>query len=181
MDAVAPFPASAATASAHAAPPQEKTQPHFSFDDFLDVINPLQHLPVVGTLYRKITGDKMGTPEKLIGDTLYGGPMGLASSLVETGFETITGKDFGDTVLGWLGFGDENSQTDIAAAAPQDTNQLWTGAPTITTAEASPPQSEASITASLNRAQYDRAIAARTAYAKATASPSPPMGESRRA
>ncbi|HEU0095775.1 MAG TPA: hypothetical protein VFQ52_04930, partial [Rhizomicrobium sp.] len=43
------------------------------FNHVLDVVNPLQHLPVVGTLYRAITGDKIGAVEKIAGDTLYGG------------------------------------------------------------------------------------------------------------
>ena len=29
----------------------------FSFLDVLDIINPLQHLPVISTLYRQVTGD----------------------------------------------------------------------------------------------------------------------------
>src|SRR5205085_12696396 len=44
----------------------------FSFDDLIDIVNPLQHLPVVGTLYRAITHDTIKTPEKIAGDTLYG-------------------------------------------------------------------------------------------------------------
>jgi hypothetical protein len=69
------------------------------WQDVLDVVNPLQHLPVVGTVYRALTGDKMGDVEKVAGDTLYGGPVGLATSLLDVAFEKITGKDFGDTVL----------------------------------------------------------------------------------
>ena len=30
------------------------------FRDIVDLINPLHHIPLVGTLYRKITGDEMG-------------------------------------------------------------------------------------------------------------------------
>ncbi|HEX3674514.1 MAG TPA: hypothetical protein VHU87_09600 [Rhizomicrobium sp.] len=69
------------------------------WQDVLDVVNPLQHLPVVGTVYRAITGDKMGDVEKVAGDTLYGGPIGFVSSLADVAFEKLTGKDFGDTVL----------------------------------------------------------------------------------
>src|SRR3546814_15608721 len=29
----------------------------FSFGDFLDIINPIQHIPIVPTIYRAITGD----------------------------------------------------------------------------------------------------------------------------
>src|SRR5215475_7843411 len=84
-------------------PPQAKAAAQagsgFSFHDFLSIINPLQHIPVIGTLYRAITGDKIGAPEKIAGDTLYGGLWGAISSLADTAFQAVTGKDIGDTVL----------------------------------------------------------------------------------
>jgi hypothetical protein len=81
------------------------------WQDVLDIVNPLQHLPIVGTVYRAITGDKMGDVEKVAGDTLYGGPIGLVSSLADIAFEKLTGKDFGDTVLGLF----EGNQTTAVA------------------------------------------------------------------
>jgi len=69
------------------------------FDHLLDVINPLQHLPIIGTLYRAITGDKMGPVEKIAGDTLYGGMWGAITSIADVAFEGITGKSFEDTAL----------------------------------------------------------------------------------
>lgn len=71
-------------------------------DEVLDVINPLQHLPVVGTLYRAITGDKIGDVAQVAGDTLYGGVIGLGSSVANLIFKDATGKDFGDTVLAFV-------------------------------------------------------------------------------
>ena len=71
----------------------------FSFHDLLDILNPLQHLPVIGTLYRAITGEHIGTFEKVAGDALYGGLWGAVSSVADVAFEAVTGKDFGDTVL----------------------------------------------------------------------------------
>ncbi|MEJ0043742.1 MAG: hypothetical protein WDM81_16640 [Rhizomicrobium sp.] len=71
----------------------------FSFDDVLDIVNPLQHIPVVGTLYRALSGDTIKTGPKIAGDTLYGGITGFASSIADTVFEKITGKNVGDTVL----------------------------------------------------------------------------------
>ena len=71
----------------------------FSFHNILSIINPLQHLPVIGTLYRAITGDTIGTPEKIAGDTLYGGLWGAVASIADSAFEALTGKDVGDTVL----------------------------------------------------------------------------------
>jgi hypothetical protein len=93
-----------------------------AFHDLLDIINPLQHLPVVGTLYRAITGDKIGTVEKIAGDALYGGLWGAVSSVADTAFEAVTGKDFGSTVLAFaekeLGFGHQNAPVAVAANTP---------------------------------------------------------------
>jgi hypothetical protein len=73
----------------------------YSFDDLLDVVNPLQHIPVVSTLYRAITGDTIKTLPKIAGDTLYGGLTGFAGSVADSIFEKITGKSVGDTVLAY--------------------------------------------------------------------------------
>ena len=70
-----------------------------AFHDLLDIVNPLQHLPIIGTLYRAITGDQIGKFEKVAGDGLYGGLWGAVSSVADLAFEAVTGKDFGDTVL----------------------------------------------------------------------------------
>ncbi|MDE3114083.1 MAG: hypothetical protein KGL26_00650 [Pseudomonadota bacterium] len=69
------------------------------FANLLDVINPLQHIPVVGTLYRAITGDTIQPLEQLAGDALYGGVLGFVASAANLVFKDITGKDVGDTVL----------------------------------------------------------------------------------
>ena len=87
------------------------------FDDLLDIVNPLQHLPVVGTLYRAITGDKMGTLEKIAGDTLYGGLWGAVGSLADTAFTALTGKDFGSTVLA-LVTGSDDKPVAVAQNTP---------------------------------------------------------------
>ncbi|HEX4303514.1 MAG TPA: hypothetical protein VHZ78_12035 [Rhizomicrobium sp.] len=88
-------PTVAGSASATAAAPDEG----FSFDDLIDIVNPLQHIPVVSTLYRAITGDTIKTFPKIAGDTLYGGVEGFASSMADLIFTKITGKSFGDTAL----------------------------------------------------------------------------------
>jgi hypothetical protein len=88
----------------------------FSFDDLVDIVNPLQHLPVVGTLYRAITHDTIKTPEKIAGDTLYGGLWGFVSSVADTAFQALTGKNFGDAVLALFTGGDSKS-TAVAGTA----------------------------------------------------------------
>ena len=80
------------------------------FDHLLDVVNPLQHLPIIGTIYRAITGDKIGSVEKIMGDTLYGGMWGAITSIADVAFKGITGKSFEDTALS-LFKSDSNSKT----------------------------------------------------------------------
>ena len=90
----------------------------FSFSDLLDIVNPLQHIPVVSTLYRAITGDHIKTFPKIAGDTLFGGLVGFASSVADTIFEKITGKSVGDTVLAWVESEFSPSRTAIASTSP---------------------------------------------------------------
>lgn len=86
------------TLPAAATPAQDDSDVGFSFKDLLDVVNPLQHIPVIGTLYRHLTGDTINTVPKIAGDTLYGGVEGFAGSVADTIFEKVTGKSLGDTV-----------------------------------------------------------------------------------
>ena len=51
-----------------------------SFGDFLDMVNPLQHIPVVSSVYRAATGDSINPVSRISGDALYGGVLGLASA-----------------------------------------------------------------------------------------------------
>jgi hypothetical protein len=89
------------------------------FHHILDVVTPLQHLPVVGTIYRAITGEHIGPIEKIAGDGLYGGIIGAATSAADVAFEAITGKSVEDTVLAWLK-GDSNTAVASAkVAAPK--------------------------------------------------------------
>jgi len=53
-----------------------------TFSDIIDVINPLQHIPVIGTLYRKLTGDVIDPATRIAGGALFGGPIGAAFSAV---------------------------------------------------------------------------------------------------
>lgn len=71
----------------------------FGFDDFLDIINPLQHIPGISSLYREITGDEISPGARSIGGTIYGGAIGLAVSLVNSAVEEATGKDVGEHVI----------------------------------------------------------------------------------
>lgn len=54
------------------------------FLDFLDIINPLQHLPIISNIYRSMTGDEIKPVAKIIGDSIYGGPIGAATGMITT-------------------------------------------------------------------------------------------------
>lgn len=111
---------------------------NFSFHDFLSVINPLQHLPVVSTIYRAVTGDSIKPLERIAGDSLYGGLWGFVSSVANVAFQEITGKDFGDTAIALLEGKDNifTSPTDVAdngASSSPDTDAT-TAAPGMASA-----------------------------------------------
>jgi hypothetical protein len=71
---------------------QPAPREEFSFDDVLDAVNPLQHIPVVGWIYREITGDVMGAPAAIAGGVLFGGPLGFAGAILTAAFERIAGE-----------------------------------------------------------------------------------------
>ena len=82
----------------------------FTFLDFLDVINPLQHIPVVGTVYRSITGDNIDPGSRIAGSGLFGGPIGTALALANVTIEQNTGRDIEGHVLALVTKEDENSE-----------------------------------------------------------------------
>jgi len=93
----------------------------FSFHDLLDTINPLQHLPVVSTIYRAITGDRPGNVAEIVGDGLFGGLLGLAAGVANVALKEATGKDVGDTLLGLVsGDGKPPAAPDEPAPASPD-------------------------------------------------------------
>ena len=79
----------------------------FNFETLLDIINPLQHLPVVSTLYRQLTGDTISPGAKMLGGGLLGGITGLVASAADSIFEQINGKDMGEAVYSALTSGQQ--------------------------------------------------------------------------
>ena len=68
----------------------------------IDIINPLQHIPVISTIYRNITGDEINPLARVAGDALYGGAIGAAVGIVDVAVESKTGKDIGGNVMAML-------------------------------------------------------------------------------
>ncbi|MGE4351704.1 MAG: hypothetical protein AB7E52_05900 [Bdellovibrionales bacterium] len=70
----------------------------FSLGDLVDLLNPLQHIPLIGTLYRELTGDEIKPEVQIAGSALFG--LATGSLLVSTAvgvasaaFESSTGEE----------------------------------------------------------------------------------------
>lgn len=88
----------------------------FSLADLLDIVNPLQHIPIVSTIYRELTGDRIGHGARLAGGVLFLGPLGGLSALANVIMLEASGKDIGDHALA-LFKDDPASATTLAANA----------------------------------------------------------------
>ncbi len=102
-------------------PGRPRTGPNgetLGFRDFLDIINPLQHIPIVSTIYRSITGDQINPGPRLIGSTLLGGPVGFAVASANVASEMATGADIGEGLMAQF-----SGQAEEAAPPPTDPAQ----------------------------------------------------------
>ena len=109
---------------------------HHGFLDFLvtifDIINPLEHLPIISTIYENVTGHHMNPVARIAGDTLYGGPIGAAVGVANVISEKKTGKDIGENVVAMLtGHKDKPAATDtmVAQNTVKDSDIIWNDAP----------------------------------------------------
>ncbi|MBP7063562.1 hypothetical protein [Ferrovibrio sp.] len=93
----------------------------FSFSAFLDIVNPLQHIPVVNSIYRAVTGDTIENGSRIIGGALFGGPIGLVASIINGIVDEETGKDIGSHALAAVGIDDgmgRDASVGLAQNAP---------------------------------------------------------------
>jgi hypothetical protein len=116
----------------------------FGFKDLLDIVNPLQHLPVIGSIYRYLTGDEPSGGARIVGDAIYGGPIGFGVGVVSTMLTDGDGRDLGERVLASVfgQRGDSASPTAVAQApaSPPPVAQTQTAQPAVATALAGPNQ-----------------------------------------
>jgi hypothetical protein len=80
----------------------QKAAEPFGFSDFIDMINPLQHIPLINHIYRELTGDRIKPISQIIGGALFGGPVGAASGLANAVAEAETGKDLTQNMVDML-------------------------------------------------------------------------------
>ncbi|MGZ8423856.1 MAG: hypothetical protein ACXWYD_02795 [Candidatus Binatia bacterium] len=108
----------------------------FEFGDFLDIVNPLQHMPIVATIYRNLTDDRIGMAPRVIGGALWGRLSGLVTGVVNSLVEWFTGKDIGDHIYAKI-WGEPANANAVARAAKsvREMNPMTTvAAPELTTA-----------------------------------------------
>ncbi|NBX03325.1 MAG: hypothetical protein EBR02_04575 [Alphaproteobacteria bacterium] len=101
-----------------------------SFGDFLDVINPLHHIPVVSSIYESLTGDTQSTGAKLAGGALFGGPIGFLASLFDSIVEGESGKGVGGHMMAAVNSAEETqvASNDSASYAYPTSAYLKTAA-----------------------------------------------------
>jgi hypothetical protein len=96
-----------------------------TFKDVLDIINPLQQLPIIGSIYRELTGDTIKPGARLIGGGIYGlGIVGVVGAALNNAVEYDTGHDIAGTALA-LARGESLKDMQMAQAAKRGgTTQL---------------------------------------------------------
>lgn len=83
----------------------------FGFDDFLDLVNPLQHIPLINVGYRALTGDEIYGAARLL--DLGMGPAAGVSTVFDLALESTTGETMEDRAIAalfGLGDGDDSQQ-----------------------------------------------------------------------
>ena len=127
----------ATPAPAAPAPPPPASGPSlwspggFGFKDLLDIINPLQHLPIIGSVYRYLTGDEPSGGARIVGDAIYGGPIGFGVGVVSTLLTDSDGRDLGEKALAAV-FGPSSAEaTAVAKANPQPSPNASHAAPPL--------------------------------------------------
>ncbi len=136
-----PVPATAKPAATHPS----------AFHVLLSELNPLQYVPVVGTIYRAVTGDTIPEAARFAGGLvvsgLTGGPVGIAMNVGATLLEHLVGIDpekIGDRLLAELGIGHAAHTppaTALAAAASPGTVPASTAASPSALASSTPASS----------------------------------------
>lgn len=90
----------------------------FEFGDFIDIVNPLQHIPIVATIYRNLTDDRIGMAPRVIGGALWGRLSGLVTGVINSLVEWFTGKDIGDRIYAKIWGEPANANAAALAAKP---------------------------------------------------------------
>lgn len=149
-----------------------------SFGEFLSALNPLQHLPLVGTIYRAITGDTVQPAYRVLGGFLLGGPVGAVTSAVGAAVEALW-QDRGAGEAAPV----PATAVAVAPAAPAAASQPDPGALSSMSRPGSPltpaPASPDSMHATDAEARLRRLRAATASYARDVQAPLLALAQSR--
>jgi hypothetical protein len=69
----------------------------FGWDDFADLVNPLQHIPLVNIAYRAATGDKIYGAASLL--DIGFGPIAGAGTVFQLAYQSTTGENLEDRAV----------------------------------------------------------------------------------
>ena len=137
----------------------------FSFSDFIDIVNPLQHLPLVGDAYRALTGDEIKPVSQVTGDILYAGATGglsIVNSVLAIGqaaYKDATGESPALSIASAI-FGTDKPSPDqappvlLADAAPQPVPAPTTPVQSATLSASQPQSSSPSLSQTVSKQPY---------------------------
>ena len=106
----------------------QQTEKPFGFGDLVDIINPLHHIPIVGSIYRNLSNDTIRGPGKVIGGALFGGPIGAAASMINMLVKYDTGRDITGHALNLRDNNTSASSEKVSSSVPKQTNTQVTEA-----------------------------------------------------
>jgi hypothetical protein len=69
----------------------------FGWDDFADLVNPLQHIPLISIAYRAATGDKIHGAASLL--DIGFGPLAAAGTVFQLAYQSTTGVSLEDQAI----------------------------------------------------------------------------------
>jgi hypothetical protein len=85
------------------------------FSDVLDAVNPLQHIPILSSMFREAAASPISTGARILGGTLFGGPVGLIAGIINSIMEQETGKDVGGNLMAMFADGEEEQEMQLAS------------------------------------------------------------------
>jgi len=95
--------------------------PKVEFSEFMRALNPLQHIPIIGQIWREATGQTIQPAFRIAGGALMGGPIGVVLAAVSTFVEEAFRGNQADA---------KEAPVQVASAAPTPTPTLTSsGAP----------------------------------------------------
>jgi hypothetical protein len=93
----------------------------FGWDDFADLVNPLQHIPLVNIAYRAATGDKIYGAASLL--DIGFGPAAGVGTVFQLAYQSTTGENFEDNAVAAV-FGPRAREDDAAGLYTTASQQL---------------------------------------------------------